>query len=427
MSLGFPSKGCSQHCSPLWRSGRPGRCSPFISCSRTLVRKGGKDAVWPLRPWPRHSPSRPGENHSKNPGQGVGTWVFAPPPSTCVFKLACFFLARSSSSPTAHLLRGQRRVRLPVPSGAGTPRSFSRREARRVSCDDSAVRVPSTAVPPGLQRRNPATLRIIPGRFRSVRRPSAVRPVPRCIPARPRLHPDPSSTASRSCASLRPSKFPCEENVALISRASQTTRWGCTSRKTGKEGRARKQRIAASHEHASGPAPSPATHLVSPGRLPSFLLLDGPIPLLGLRCRTRGPSCASCQRSRLRDTPSSRSKRRLSAWWLGMPFPSCCPPSSPAFSWVPRESLHPGRAGGSQGLLQGASGALSRMSAPRCGLPRYYGTFGGFGSAWPGRGGSPPTPGPSSWGLVNLQQIQKKRGPGHGGSLRNPVRQISLI
>ena len=79
MGHGIPSIGCSQHCFPLWRSGRSDRCSFFITCSRTLVRKSGKDAAWPLPTDTSAFAFTPKGKPHKNPGQGVGTWYLGGP------------------------------------------------------------------------------------------------------------------------------------------------------------------------------------------------------------------------------------------------------------------------------------------------------------------------------------------------------------
>ena len=69
---GFPSMGCSQHCFPLRKSGRPDRVEYSFESSYPGLKKW---SCWPhgsSRPPPRHSPSRPRENHPKTLGKA---WV----------------------------------------------------------------------------------------------------------------------------------------------------------------------------------------------------------------------------------------------------------------------------------------------------------------------------------------------------------------
>ena len=56
--------------------------------------------------------------------------------------------------------------------------------------------------------------------------------------------------------------------------------------------------------------------------------------------------------------------------------------------------------GGAKIHANRARKAVPRMSALHCGLLLCRSTDGEFGNAYPGRGGSPPTPCPSSWGFV---------------------------
>ena len=56
--------------------------------------------------------------------------------------------------------------------------------------------------------------------------------------------------------------------------------------------------------------------------------------------------------------------------------------------------------GGAKIHANRARDAVPRMSALHCGLLLCRSTDGEFGNAYPGRGGSPPTPCPSSWGFV---------------------------
>ena len=71
---GFPSMGCSQHCFPLRKSGRPDRVESSFESSYPGLKKW---SCWPRgssRPPPRHSPSRPRENHPKTLGKAWVQW-----------------------------------------------------------------------------------------------------------------------------------------------------------------------------------------------------------------------------------------------------------------------------------------------------------------------------------------------------------------
>ena len=71
---GFPTMGCSQHCFPLRKSGRPDRVEYSFESSYPGLKKW---SCWPRgssRPPPRHSPSRPRENHPKTLGKAWVQW-----------------------------------------------------------------------------------------------------------------------------------------------------------------------------------------------------------------------------------------------------------------------------------------------------------------------------------------------------------------